>query len=472
MEILTPDICIIGAGSGGLSLAAGAAQMGARVVLIEGGEMGGDCLNSGCVPSKALLAAGKAAQAARTAGRFGVRTGPVTVDFAAAKDHVLATIAAIAPHDSQARFEGLGVTVIRAYARFTGPRQVEAAGQTICARRFVIATGSRPALPAIPGLEAVPHFTNETIFALREAPAHLIILGGGPIGLEMALAHRRLGCEVTVVEAAKALGRDDPEAAAVVVQALRAEGVALHEGAPAVRIRGVGGGLEVVLGNGEVVSGSHLLVAAGRIPVLEPLDLGKAGVAVTGRGVKVGRDLRSTTNRRVYAIGDVAGGAQFTHAAGAHAGVVIRQVLLGLPARAAVEVPWVTYTEPELAQTGLTEAQARQTFGARVRVLRADLAGNDRALAEGKASGFVKVMAVAGRPVGATIVGPNAGELIAFWALAISQRTKLSAIAGLILPYPTLSESAKRVAGAYFSDKLFDNPRLRQLVRLVQRLVR
>ena len=267
------------------------------------------------------------------------------------------------------------------------------------------------------------------------------------------------------------MGRDDPEAAALVIAALRDEGITLLEGAPVVRLSQKDGAIEAVLGDGEVVSGSHVLVATGRAPVLERLDLPKGGVSFNGKGIAVGPNLRSTSNRRVYAIGDAAGGAQFTHVAGAHAGVIIRQVLLGLPAKAAVQVPWVAYTEPELSQAGLTEAQARQTYGARVVVLRADLGVNDRALAEGKASGFVKVMAVSGRPVGATIVGPQAGELIAFWALAIAQGTKMSAIAGVILPYPTLSESAKRVAGAFFSDQLFANPRLKQFVRLVQRIV-
>ena len=471
MVMVTADLCIIGAGSGGLSLASGAAQMGARVVLIEGGEMGGDCLNTGCVPSKALLAAAKAANNARSAGQFGIRTGEVNVDFAGVRDHVRATIARIEPHDSQERFEGLGVTVIRAYARFINPHEVEAANTRVRARRFVIATGSVASVPNIPGLETIPYLTNETIFDLQVAPNHLIILGGGPIGLEMALAHRRLGCAVTVIEAFKALSRDDPEASAVVTGALQREGVTILEGAPLVRLTKTDADIEAILGDGDIVRGSHLLIAAGRSPALDKLDLNRAGVAFDPKGVKVGPNLRSITNRRVYAIGDVAGGAQFTHAAGAHAGVVIRQALFGLPSKAATVVPWVTYTEPELAQAGLTEAQARQTYGARAVVLRSDFDENDRALAERKDKGFVKVIAVSGRPVGATIVGPQAGELIAFWALAIAQRTKLSAIAGVILPYPTLSESAKRVAGAYFSDKLFANPRVTQVVRFIQRFV-
>jgi pyruvate/2-oxoglutarate dehydrogenase complex dihydrolipoamide dehydrogenase (E3) component len=471
MTILKPDLCIIGAGSGGLSLAAGAVQMGASVVLIEGAEMGGDCLNAGCVPSKALLAAGKAAEAMRQAGRFGIRPVEPEIDFAAVKDHVAAVIAGIAPHDSQERFEALGVTVLRDWARFISPREVEAAGQTIRARRFVIATGSRAAIPPIPGIDSVPYLTNETIFALRERPDHLLILGGGPIGMEMAQAHRRLGCRVTVIEAQKALGRDDPETAAVVLEALRAEGVEIREGQAVVRLRPLAKGVEAVLADGTVLTGSHLLVAAGRAPVLGGLGLDAAGVEFTAKGVTVGGNLRSVSNRRVYAMGDAAGGAQFTHVAGAHAGVLIRQILLGLPAKAAVEVPWASYTEPELAQAGLTEAEARKRYGAGVTVLRAEFSGNDRARAELKGKGLVKVIVVKGRPVGASIAGPQAGELIGLWALAIASRTRIGTVAGLILPYPTLGETAKRASGAYFSAKLFDNPALKRIVRLAQRFV-
>lgn len=471
MTVLKTDICIIGAGSGGLSLAAGAAQMGARVVLIEGAEMGGDCLNSGCVPSKALLAAAKAAQAMRTGARFGITPVEPEIDFAAVKNHVAAVIARIAPHDSQERFEGLGVTVIRDWARFTGPREVAAGGRAIRARRFVIATGSRAAIPPIPGIDEVGYLTNETIFALRTRPEHLLVLGGGPIGIEMAQAHRRLGCKVTVIEGVKALGRDDPEMATVVLEALRAEGVELREGQGVVRLRKLGDQIEAVLSDGSVLVGSHLLVAAGRQVALERLNLEVAGVGYSRKGVTVGADLRSTGNRRVYAMGDAAGGLQFTHLAGSHAGVLIRQMLFGLPARAATLVPWVTYTEPELAQVGLSEAEALAAHGAALTVLRAGFDGNDRALAEARGKGLAKVLVVGGRPVGASIVGPQAGELIGFWALAISARLKLSSVAGVILPYPTLGEIAKRAAGAYFSPKLFDSQGVKRLVRLVQRLI-
>jgi pyruvate/2-oxoglutarate dehydrogenase complex dihydrolipoamide dehydrogenase (E3) component len=468
LERLETDICVIGAGSGGLSVAAGAVQMGARVVLIEAGEMGGDCLNAGCVPSKALIAAAKAAEAQRRGFR-GVAPVEPKVDFGAVKDHVAAVIAQIAPVDSQERFEGLGCIVIRAFARFTGPREVEAGGRIIRARRFVIATGSRPFVPPIQGADAVPYLTNETIFALRDRPEHLIVIGGGPIGIEMAQAHRRLGSQVTVIEAAKVLGREDPELAAVVIQKLQQEGIQLIEGQPVVRLAGKPESVEVTLGDGRQISGTHLLMAVGRKLVLDGMNLEAAGVAYSPKGVTVDDRLRST-NRRIFAVGDAAGGLQFTHVAGWHAGVVIRQAVLGLPARASPHaIPRATYSDPELAHVGLTEAEARAKHGAAVTVIRAEFAHNDRAQTEGATHGLIKVMVVKGRPVGASIVGPQAGELVGLWALALSARLKLSAIAGMVAPYPTLGEVSKRVAGAYFSPKLFQNPALKTMVRLVQR---
>ena len=469
--MIRTDICVIGAGSGGLSVAAGAVQMGARVVLVEGDRMGGDCLNAGCVPSKALIAAAARAEAQRGT-RFGVAgTGP-QVDFGAVKDHVAGVIATIAPVDSQERFEGLGCTVLRGWARFVSPREVAVGDDRIRARRFVIATGSRPLVPDVPGLDGVPYLTNESVFALRERPSHLVILGGGPIGMEMAQAHRRLGCAVTVVEAARALGREDAEASAVVLARLVAEGVEIRQGAAAVRVRTVGDGIELVLEDGQVVTGSHLLVAVGRRVALDRLDLAAGGVEFDGRGVKVGAGLRSVTNRRVFAVGDAAGGAQFTHLAGYHAGVVIRQAVLGLPAKARTDhIPRVTYTDPELAQIGPTEAEARAAWGDRLTVTRAEFHHNDRAQAMGEAEGFAKLLVARGRVVGATVVGPHAGEVLAPLALAVSARMKVSALAGVVLPYPTLAEVAKRAAGAYFSPKLFDNAALKRVVRLVQRIL-
>lgn len=466
------DLCIIGAGSGGLSVAAGAAQMGASVVLIEAGEMGGDCLNAGCVPSKALIAAAKVAHGRTGGAAMGIRPATPEVDFAAVKDHVARVIETIAPVDSQARFEGLGVRVIRAWGRMAGPDTVEAGGETIRARRIVIATGSRPFVPPVPGLSGVPFLTNETIFALRDRPAHLVVLGGGPIGLEMAQAHRRLGSAVTVVEAARALGREDPEAAAVVLSALRAEGIDIREGAAAERVEATPSGIALTLAGGGRVEGSHLLVAVGRRVALDDMGLDRGGVAFDRRGVTVGADLRSLTNRRVYAVGDAAGGAQFTHLAGYHAGIVVRSALFGLPARARTDhIPRATYTDPEIAHVGLTEAEARERHGDRLEVLRAPFHDNDRAQAAQSTAGFVKLMAVRGRPVGATIVGEGAGDLIAPWALALSAGLKLSAVAGAVLPYPTRAEANKRAAGAYFSPRLFANPWVKRAVRLVQRLL-
>ena len=469
MNRIKTDICIIGAGSGGLSIAAGAVQMGAKVVLIEGHKMGGDCLNYGCVPSKALIAAGKQAQAMRTGETFGVSPVMPGVSYGAAKDHVHRVIDTIAPVDSQERFEGLGVHVIREWARFISRTEVQAGDCVIEARRFVIATGSSPLVPSIPGIEDVDVHTNETIFELREKPDHLLIVGGGPIGMEMAQAHVRLGSKVTVIEGETAMGKDDPELAAIVLDKLRAEGVKIVEGAQATRITGGDGTVTVETGK-DSFTGTHLLMAVGRKVNIGKLDLDKAGVA-HDRAVKVGADLRSVTNKRIYAVGDAAGGLQFTHVAAYHAGVVIRSILFGLPSKQRTDhIPWATYTDPELAQVGLTEAQANKEHGKHaVTVVRFPYEENDRAIAEAKTTGLIKVMVVKGRPVGASIVGAQAGELIGVWALAIANKLKMSAVANMVAPYPTLGEINKRAAGAYFSPKLFDNPNVKKVVGFVQK---
>lgn len=467
MTRIKTDLCVIGGGSGGLSVAAGAVQMGASVVLVEGGKMGGDCLNYGCVPSKALIAAGKYAHAMTTGAPFG--TTPVTprVDYARAKDHVADVIAGIAPHDSVERFEGLGVRVIEAYGRFISPTELQAGDTVITARRFVIATGSSPLVPPIPGLDNVRHYTNEDIFELRERPDHLIIIGGGPIGMELAQAHIRLGSAVTVLEGETALGKEDPELAEVALQRIRAEGVRIVEGAMASEISSVGG-VTVTTRDGQSFTGSHLLMAVGRKANIDRLDLDKAGIKAD-RAIEVDASLK-TSNKRIYAIGDVTGGLQFTHMAGYHAGVIIRSALFGLPSKASTaHIPWATYTDPEIAQVGLTEAQARDAHGNKLEVARFDFAENDRARAELKTDGLVKVMVVKGRPVGASIVGAQAGELIQIWALAIANRLKMGQVAAMVSPYPTLGEVNKRAAGAYFTPRLFDNPWVKRVVRLVQK---
>ncbi len=466
MSRFDTDLCIVGAGSAGLTVAAGAAQMGARVVLIERGRMGGDCLNYGCVPSKALLAAAHRAQAVRGSAAFGIAAIEPTIDFARTMEHVQQVIAAIAPHDSVERFAGLGVDVIQAEARFVDAVTVEAGGRRIRARRFVVATGSRASLPPIPGLKDVPYLTNETVFDNRVRPAHLIVIGGGPIGMEMAQAHRRLGSQVTVLEAATILAKDDPELADIVKKALAAEGVALREGIGIERIERDGAGIAVTLKDGERVAGSHLLVAAGRQPNIEALDLDKAGIKHSKRGIETDPGLRSS-NPRVFAIGDVAGRYQFTHIAGEHGSLVIRRVLFGLPAKVnETSVPWCSYTDPELAQVGLGEAEARKKFGDAVKVLRWPYAENDRAQAERATQGLVKaVVGKGGRILGAAIAGKDAGELIHPWCLAIARKLKIGAMATPTLPYPTLGEASKRAAGSYYTQALF-GPRVRALVRL------
>lgn len=469
MKKLSCDLLILGAGSGGLSVAAGASQMGADVILLEGHKMGGDCLNYGCVPSKALIASGKVAHGMQNASVYGVSDVVPQVDYAAAKDHVADVISQIAPVDSQERFEGFGVRVIRDYGRFVSDTEVEAGDHRIRARRIVIATGSSPLVPPIPGLDGVPYLTNETLWKLRERPDHLLIIGGGPIGMEMAQAHRRLGSQVTVIEGAKALGKDDPEAAALVLDTLRAEGIEIAEDALAAEIRGGAGTVEVEARDGRVFKGSHLLVAVGRRSNTDTLNLESAGIETTKTGIRVDDSLK-TTNRRVYAIGDVAGGLQFTHVAGYHAGIVVRSAVLGLPAKAkTAHIPWATYTQPELAQVGLTEAQAREKHGDKVELARFDFHHNDRLIAERKTRGFIKVMVVKGCPVGVTIVGHQAGELSNLWSLVIANGLKMSAVSAMVSPYPTIGEINKRVAGAYFSPKLFENDTLKKVVRLVQR---
>lgn len=471
MKQIKTDVLVIGAGSGGLSVAAGASQMGADVVLLEGHKMGGDCLNYGCVPSKALIASGKAAYGQSHSDVYGVANVVPQVDYAAAKDHIRDVIAQIEPVDSQERFEGFGVNVIREFGHFISDTEVQAGDTVISARRIVIATGSSPFVPPIDGIDTVPYLTNETLWDLRDKPEHLLIIGGGPIGMEMAQAHVRLGSKVTVIEGAKALGKDDPEMAAIVLDNLRSEGVKIVEDAKASRIEGSDGEVTVHSEDGRRFTGSHLLVAVGRKANTDNLKLDVAGVETTRSGVKVDASLR-TTNKRVYAIGDAAGGLQFTHVAGYHAGVIIRSMLFGLPSKAKTShIPWATYTDPELAQVGLTEAQAKDEHGDRLEVVRFHYEHNDRAIAERKTSGLIKVMVVKGRPVGVSIAGHQAGELINLWALVLANKMKMSQVAAMVAPYPTIGEVNKRAAGAYFSPRLFGSDLVKRVVGLVQRFI-
>lgn len=471
-EVLKPDLCVIGAGSGGLSVAAAAAQFGVPVVLIEKGRMGGDCLNYGCVPSKALLAAGKRAEAVRTAGAFGIDIIEAQVDHARVHDHVHGVIAAIAPNDSIERFTGLGVRVIQAQANFLDKHTVEAGRFLIRARRFVVATGSSPVIPPIPGLDEVPYYTNETIFDVSERIQHLIALGGGPIGMEIAQAHRMLGAHVTVIDAAAFLSREDPEASRIVIDRIAESGVLLHPSTRVEKVEPAVQGVAVHIGKQgetEIIKGSHLLVATGRKPNVKGLSLERAGVVFDARGIKVNARLK-TTNHRIYAIGDVIGGQQFTHLANYHAGSVIRNALFRLRPRAnGTAIPRVTYTDPELAQIGLTETEARERYR-RIRILRWPYADNDRAQAERTTHGFIKVITRPnGQILGCTIVGAEAGELIQLWVMALAKDMRIGDLTGLVLPYPTLSELSKRVAFTFYQPTLTKRW-LRSIIDLLRRM--
>ena len=468
--MINVDICIIGAGSGGLSVAAGAAQMGAKVVLVEQGEMGGDCLNAGCVPSKSMLAAGHMAQNIRQAASFGVQAVEPKTDWAAVHRHIHEVIGSIAPNDSQQRFEDMGVTVIRAAGQFEDRQTLRAGDQLIRAKYFVLATGSSPFVPPFAGLDQVSYFTNENIFDNREEVEHLIVIGGGPIAMEMAQAHLRLGARVTVMKKSRLLIKDDPELSSIVITCLQKEGMEFHEGGHDLTVERTDDGKVAVRHTtdecSQSVIGSHLLIATGRRANVNGLGLEAAGVAYSEKGVGVDARLR-TSNKRIFAIGDVAGPYQFTHMAAYQAGIVIRNMLFKLPAKVDYSaVPWVTYTDPELAQVGMTEADAEQV-GTDIRVLRWSFDENDRAQAEKRIEGLVKVITTPrGVILGAGIAGLHAGELIQPWVLAISQKMKIGAMASMIAPYPTLAEVNKRIAGSFYTEKLFSQ-RIQRLVKLL-----
>jgi pyruvate/2-oxoglutarate dehydrogenase complex dihydrolipoamide dehydrogenase (E3) component len=475
---LKPDICVIGAGAGGLAAAAAGAAMGVPVVLVEKSRTGGQTLNGGSVASKALLAAAEHADVLRAGARFGVKSVRAGIDFAAVNAHVRHAVETVAPQDSPERFTGLGVNVIAGAARFKDANTVEVDGQAIIrARRFIIATGSSPLIPAIPGLAETPYFTPENIFDLGDCPRHLIVVGAGRIGLELAQSFRRLGSEVTVLEAATPLKREDRECAAIVLEALAAEGIKVRTGVRIAQLRRVLSRIQVVIAKSqgadsqgdEMLEGTHLLVAAGRRPNIDDLDLEAAGIRYGSSGIAVDKRL-CTTNKNVYAIGDVIGGPKFAHAANHHAGLAIRNALFRH--RVAVDhraVPRVTFTDPELAQVGLLEDEARARAGA-IRILRWPYRENDRAVATGATNGHIKVITDGGGEIlGATIVGAAASENIAAWALAVGQRLNIGAFAGLVVPYPTYAEVGKRAAITYFMRGL-TIARVRRIIGWLRRL--
>ena len=450
------DLVVIGGGAAGLVTAGGAAQLGARTLLVERHRLGGECLYTGCVPSKALIAI----SARRKAG--------ATIDWAAAKTAIAGAIATIEPHDSAERFGGFGVEIVFGEATFTGHDEITVGDRRITARRFVIATGSDAAVPPIAGLADVPFLTNDGIFDLPDLPDHLLIIGGGAIGCELSQSFARLGARVTIVDVGTLLPNDDPDAVAVVRDQLRADGVVIHEGAAIARASTGNGLVMLHLGDGSVLTGSHLLVAAGRKARMDGYGLDVAGVAVTPAGITVDRYLR-TSNRRIFAIGDCRAGPRLTHAADQDARTVIQNALF--PFRKATDysaLPAATFTDPELAQVGLTEAKARAAH-ADIQVLRHDFDHNDRSVAEGDMRGFVKIMAVGNRVVGMTIVGAHAGELLALATFAVAGKLSLSDFANRTFAYPTLAEAIRFAAELPGQAKLF-TPTVRRLTRWFQKL--
>ncbi len=470
------DLIVIGAGSGGLTMAAVAAQLGYKVALLEGNKMGGDCLNYGCVPSKALLAAAKAAHHSRTSANFGVKTGSVKVDMEAVHKHVHSVIAKIEPHDSQQRFEKLGVTVIREYGFFIDKKTIGTeSGLQLKGRRIIIATGSRPFVPPVTGLDKVDYLTNETIFNLKKLPKELLIVGGGAIGVEMAQAYSRLGSKVTLIEGAEhILPNEDADIAEVIHNRLVNEGVEIITGYMLQSVKNKGSNnITLVLNKKKqaiTVTGSDLLMAVGRAPNTEKLELENAGIKLNGRMIKTNSSLQ-TTNRKVYAVGDVAGPYQFTHTAGYQAGHVIRHVLFGM-FWAKIKynaVPWCTYTDPELATVGMNEKTARAAYGNKVTITKVSMSENDRAIAEKQTDGVAKLITVNGKLKGVTIVAPNAGELIALWTLCLNKKLPLSAIGSMIHAYPTLGDISRHMVSTFYKPAL-QSEKTKSISRLLFRV--
>ncbi|MEX2165197.1 MAG: FAD-dependent oxidoreductase [Sulfuricaulis sp.] len=445
------DICVIGGGAAGLVVAAGGAKLGAKVALVETRALGGDCLHYGCVPSKTLLHAAKVAQTMRDAAQTGLPPHVPEISLAHVMEHVQDVIDQIKPNDSPERFRGLGVEVIFGAGHFIDRYTFKINDRLLKARRFVLATGSRPMVPAVPGLESIPFLTNESVFDLREPVPHLLILGAGPIGMEMAQAFRRFRSQVTVIDIGQqALPREDTDLVGVVEGRLKSEGVKFYLGHRTRRAEGNAGDIALTVesreGHETLLHGTHLLIATGRAPNVEQLGLEAAGVGQENGRLKLDARLR-TTNRRIFACGDLAGPYLFTHMAEHQAGVVLRNALFHLPARAQTKkVPWCTFTDPELARVGMSETEAASA-GISHRVYRFPFSDIDRAVTDVDTAGFAKVIADRrGRLLGAALVGAHAGELIHEYALALSKKMKIGDLAGVIHIYPTRAQINRRVA--------------------------
>ncbi|BAU65886.1 pyridine nucleotide-disulphide oxidoreductase dimerisation region [Stanieria sp. NIES-3757] len=458
------DVVVIGGGSGGLVVASAAAQLHAKVALIEKDKLGGECLWTGCVPSKSLIHAARVAYEVQHSSRFGIYTNPPEINFAQANNHVQKVIAAIEPHDSPERFRGLGVEVIFGSGKFINHRTFEVDGKQLKARSFVIATGSHPAIPPIPGLREAGFLTNEQVFSVTERPESLAIIGAGPIGCELGQSFHRLGSKVTLISSRdRILPKEDSEAAAVVEQQLLSEGITILKNSRAEKVEVKDGKKHLWTGNQEIVV-DEILVATGRNPNLNSLNLEAAKVNYDDKGIKVNAKLQ-TSNPCIYACGDVIGGYRFTHVAGYEAGVIVQNALFFPSKKANYRViPWATFTEPELARVGLTEEQARESYGDDIYILKQNFAEVDRAQAEAATVGFGKIITTSkGEILGAHLVGESAGELIHEIVLAMANNLKVSALGGIHI-YPTLSEVTNKAALQLTKQKYAKNQLLNQFL--------
>ena len=458
------DMGIIGGGAAGLTVASGAAQLGAKTLLVEKDkELGGDCLHFGCVPSKTLIRTAQVYQAMKKAGDYGLpRVEVPPVDYQAVRKRIRSVIDTIQKHDSEERFCSLGVKVEFGKPVFVDEQAIQINGSTYSARHWVIATGSSPGIPRVEGLDKTPFITNKEIFSLEHLPKSMIILGAGPLAIEMAQAFARLGTRVSVVQrSGQILSKEDRDMADEVMQVLRSEGVIFYLNAAVVRVGESGNEREVVIkdaqGREVRLSAEKILVALGRDPNLQGLNLDQIGVAFDRKGLKVDGRLR-TTQKHIYGAGDVTGEFQFTHAAGYEGGIVISNALFHLPRKADYTfMPWCTYTDPELAGIGMNESAAREA-GLEYTIWTEAFVDNDRSLAEGERVGRIKMILDKNeKPLGVQILGPQAGELLSEWVAVLNGRVKLSTLASAVHPYPTLGEINKRVAGTFFSPKIFSD---------------
>lgn len=451
------DIAVIGAGSAGLTAARFAARLGKRVALIEANRVGGDCTWTGCVPSKALLHAAKVAHTVRNANRYGISTRDQLVDFAAVMCRVKSAVEEVYTRETPEMLQAEGVEVLKGRAEFQDTRTLAVGQDRVSARYFLICTGAAPSVPAIPGLADTPYLTYETFWSLGTLPGRLVVVGGGPIGCELAQACQRLGSSVTLVEASdRLLPNDEPEASQAVAQALRREGVCLRLSSPVESVERTGGGTSVVINaGGAKTKGDAVLVAVGRRARVDGLGLERAGIEHSPRGIAVD-DYLHTSARRIYAAGDCAGGYQFTHYAGFQGAMAARNMLLPGRSRGRPQYPpWATFTDPEVAHTGYSEEQARQQFGDKVRVSVLPMAHVDREVTEDATQGFIKVVRRSnGKPLGATVVGQRAAETLQAWTLASDNGLSMADIARTMQAYPSLGTGNQQVAWDAYLDGL------------------